>query len=128
MNIFKYINNYYMEKITNILIGFHTASHISFALTNNYPIFYNTFLYKIFSSTDPLTHLLLYHYKNNYIHLLWFFWHIVKSIDKTKKLRSIMLINNLEAVFFINTFIKLFPHSFTGILLYIPLRYLNFTW
>ena len=73
-------------EILNILIGFHTCSHISFALTNNYPIYYKTIYYPIFASTDVLVHYYLMKDEQSYISGLWLVWHLIKSIKYFKNL------------------------------------------
>lgn len=115
-------------EILNTLIGFHTCSHISFALTNNYPFYYKTIYYPIFASTDVLVHYYLMKDEESYISGLWLVWHLIKSIKYFKNLRSLYYINWFEAATYFYEFSGKLPNSLLGMALYIPCRIYGLTW
>jgi hypothetical protein len=119
---------YMYSQIINILIGFHTCSHFSFALTKHYPKYYQTNYYFLLGTSDLLTHFLLYYYENSYLAGFWLVWHVLKALDKSKYLRSKTLINWLEAFSYLYLFNYKYPYSIYGLGLYIPFRYFDLSW
>jgi hypothetical protein len=115
--------------IINSLSGFHFCSHISFILFNHYPKFKNNkVLYNLFTSTDGLTHALLYKKLLDKQYMFWVIWHIIKGLDKSMKLRKLKIMNYLEIISYTNAFIRIYPQNIIGVLLYILARYYDLTW
>jgi hypothetical protein len=134
--------------LTPFLHGIHTCSHISFALHGNYPSYRNNLvLYGLLTSTDAITHLLMYKYlskKNNqfdnlfknqftsisikYIYLFWFYWHIIKSLDQSMTLRRLTIVNLTECFSYIAAIPIFFPNNLWGLAMYSLLKKNNFIW
>ena len=134
--------------IATALHGIHTCSHISFALHGKYPIYRNNIiLYGLLTSTDLLTHLLIYYHLSKrehlfdnlisniyvstnikYIYLFWFYWHIIKSMDQSMTLRRLTFVNLTECFSYIAAIPIFFPKNLWGVAIYSLLKKNNFIW
>ena len=125
-----------LEKIISFTTAFHTATHVSFALTNHYPSFRkNNLLYFLYYSTDIFTFLGLYKILNNRYYLYWFYWHLIKLFDglfdKEQNLRKAYIINNAETPSYMFALAMLknnYSYKNLGFAVFVIARYFDLCW